>query len=73
MKPDFGDSTRLYWTVTKQKKKKRGKKGKGNFKQCFNSAFHFLRKQLEDILNNMKEKPDVGTLLLVSHICNFYR
>jgi hypothetical protein len=25
------------------------------------------RKQLEDILSNLKEKPDVGTLLLVSH------
>lgn len=25
------------------------------------------RKQLEDILANLKEKPDVGTLLLVSH------
>lgn len=27
----------------------------------------FYRKQLEDILANLKEKPDVGTLLLVSH------
>jgi len=27
-----------------------------------------FRKQLEEILDNMKEKPDVGTLLMVSHI-----
>lgn len=32
--------------------------------------FFFFRKQLEDILNNQKEKPDVGTLLLVSFISN---
>lgn len=31
------------------------------------------RKQLEDILSNLKEKPDVGTLLLVSHQMIMYR
>lgn len=37
---------------------------------CCTFFFFFFRKQLEDILNNQKEKPDVGTLLLVSFISN---